>query len=298
MKRPPFLLRTVRLLRGLGVRSGLRACWLLVRKELARDADGPPRPMRIPDLAHPVWLREGTSDFEIMEQIFLRREYDCAEWPVHHAMIEGRYAELLAAGKVPVIVDCGANIGFASIWFAQRFPRAAVYAVEPEPGNVAMLRRNVSAHANVVPVEAAISDRVARVALRNPEDEPWSCQTEDDALGGVETVTIPDLLARSPNSAPLIVKVDIEGYETSLFRSNTGWTEETPLVVFEMHDWLFAWRGTGDAMLRCLTRRPRDYLVRGENIFAFAHPARLVSEPVELVPAEAALARAASGPVR
>jgi hypothetical protein len=25
-------------------------------------------------------------------------------------------------------------------------------------------------------------------------------------------------------------------------------------------------------MLRCLTRRRRDYLVRGENIFAFAHP--------------------------
>jgi FkbM family methyltransferase len=293
MTRTPFPLRLVRLLRGLGVRSGSRACWLLVRKELMRDRDGPPRSMRVPDVPQPIWLREGTSDFEIMEQIFLRREYDFAEWPAHHAMVEQAYAELLDAGKVPVIIDCGANIGLASIWFALRYPRAAVCAVEPEPGNFAMLRRNVAACANVTPIQAGISDRVTRVALRNPADEPWACQTEEDAQGGVETVTIADLLAETPNAAPLIVKVDIEGYETSLFRSNTAWAKETPLVVFEMHDWLFAWRGTGDAMLRCLTRQPRDYLVRGENIFTFAHPGPRVTERVELAPAEAPAASAA-----
>jgi FkbM family methyltransferase len=293
MKRTPFLLRAVRLLRGLGPRSGLRACHLLVRKELARDADGPPRRMRVPDVPHPIWLREGTSDFEIMEQIFLRREYDIAEWPAHHAMIEQAYAKVLRAGDVPVIVDCGANIGFASIWFALRYPRAIVYAVEPEPRNFAMLRRNVSGYANVVPVEAAISDRVARVSLRNPADEPWACQTEEDQQGDVATVTVADLLGRVPDSAPLIVKVDIEGYETSLFRSNTAWAAGTPLVVFEMHDWLFAWRGTGDAMLRCLTQRSRDYLVRGENIFSFAHPERRVTERVDLAPIDAATAPAA-----
>ncbi len=272
MKRQPFLLRTVRLVRGFGVGSGLRACWLLVRKELMRDRDGPPRSMRIPGMPQPIWLREGTSDFEIMEEIFLRREYDFAEWPSHHGAIEHAYADILDAGKVPVIVDCGANIGFASIWFARMFPRATIYAVEPEPRNCAMLRRNVAAYPNVMPIQAGISDRVTRLSLRNPQDEPWACQTEESESGGVATVTIPDLLARARNSVPLIVKVDIEGYETSLFRSNTAWTEQTPLVVFEMHDWLFHWRGTGDAMFRCLTRRRCDYLLRGENIFAFAHP--------------------------
>jgi FkbM family methyltransferase len=298
MKRTPLPLRTVRLLRGLGASSGLRACWLLVRKELMRDRDGPPRSMRVPAVPQPIWLREATSDFEIMEQIFLRREYDFAAWPAHHTMIEQTYAELLDAGKQPVIVDCGANIGFASIWFALRYPRALVYAIEPEPRNFAMLGRNTAPYANIMPIQAGISDRVTRVALRNPAGEPWACQTEEDAQGGVETVTIPDLLAASPMGAPLIIKVDIEGYETSLFRSNTAWAEETPLVVFEMHDWLFAWRGTGDAMLRCLTRRPRDYLVRGENIFSFAHPRPVVTEQVELAPAEAAAASAADGPVR
>jgi FkbM family methyltransferase len=298
MKRTPFLLRTVRLVRGLGLRSGLRACNLLVRKELMCGRGGPPSAMRVPGVAQPIWLREGTSDFEIMEQIFLRREYDFAHWPAHHAMIAEAYADILNAGQVPVIVDCGANIGFASIWFAQMFPGAKVYAVEPEPGNFAMLERNVAPYANVTPIRAGISDRVTRVSLRNPGDEPWACQTEENETGGTETVTIPDLLATLPNSAPLIVKIDIEGYETSLFRSNTAWADETPLVVFEMHDWLFAWRGTGDAMLRCLTRRPRDYLVRGENIFSFAHPQPQVGEEVEVIPLEVPVVPAAGGPAR
>jgi FkbM family methyltransferase len=272
MKRQPFPLRTVRLFRGLGARAGLRAFYLLVRKELARGAAGNPKPMRIRDVPHPVWLRESTSDFEIMEQIFLRREYDFAEWSSHHEMIRKTYDELLRDRKVPVIIDCGANIGYASIWFAIRYPQAIVYAVEPEPGNFAVLRRNASGYPNIVPIHAGVSDRVTKVSLRNPADEPWACQTEEDDQGSVETVTLPDLIDSRPNGAPLIVKVDIEGYETSLFRSNTGWAGRTPLVIFEMHDWLFHWRGTGHAMFRCLTEWRRDYLVRGENIFSFAHP--------------------------
>jgi len=273
MRREPFLRRSSRLLRRLGARSGLRACYLLARNKLpARDPNPPPRQMRIPQAPHAIWLRPGTSDFETMEQVFVHREYDFAMWPSHHAMIERTYAALLETGKLPVIVDCGANIGYTSIWFALRFPRAIVYAIEPEPQNFMMLCRNVSAYANVKPVQAGISDRVTRLSLRNPDGEPWACQTVDDEQGSVATVTVPDLLDRLPNCVPLIVKVDIEGYETSLFRSNTAWAAQTPLVVFEMHDWLFHWRGTGDAIFRCLTQRPRDYLMRGESVFSFAHP--------------------------
>jgi FkbM family methyltransferase len=271
-KKPPLPLRAVRLVRGLGARSGVRACYLLLRKELAPHSNGGPKRLRIPAVPHPIWLREATSDFDVMEQIFVRGEYDFGEWPSHHAAIDKVYAELLGNGKVPVIVDCGANIGYASIWFATRYPRAMIYAVEPEPNNFALLARNVAPYPNVTPIQAGISDRVTQISLYNPANEPWACQTQEDAHGPIATVTIPDLLARRPDGAPLIVKVDIEGHETVLFRSNTGWVESTPLVVFEMHDWLFHWRGTGDAMFRCLTQSRRDYLVRGENIFAFAHP--------------------------
>lgn len=296
-KKPLLASRAVSLLRGLGVRSGTRACYLLLRKERTRPSDRAPRELRVPGVPHPVWLREATDDLDMMERIFVRREYDFSEWTAHHAVIEMAYADCLARRNVPIIVDCGANIGCASIWFTLRYPEAVIYAVEPEPRKFAMLSRNVVDYRNIVPIQAAISDRATRISLRNPIDEPWARQTGEDAQGATAAVTISDLVAQRPNSVPLIVKVDIEGHETDLFRSNTAWAESTPLVVFEMHDWLFHWRGTGDAMLRCLTRRRRDYLVRGENIFAFAHPqsVRAVMPPDERAAAGDPSAPAARG---
>jgi hypothetical protein len=47
--------------------------------------------------------------------------------------------------------------------------------------------------------QAGISDRVTRLSLRNPDGEPWACQTVDDEQGLVATVTVPDLLDRLPN---------------------------------------------------------------------------------------------------
>jgi hypothetical protein len=73
MNREPFLRRSARLMRRLGARSGLRASYLLLRKQLAR-AYGPPKSMSVPQAPHPILLREGTSDFETMEQIFVHRE--------------------------------------------------------------------------------------------------------------------------------------------------------------------------------------------------------------------------------
>ena len=207
-----------------------------------------------------------------MEQVFVHRQYETSRWPEHHAALGRAYAQALADGKRPIIVDCGANVGYASIWFALKYPGAIVYAVEPEPQNFAVLESNVGPYENIVPIKAGVSDRETRLTLRSPDGASWSWQTvEDDARGDVEAVTIDGVLARRPDGIPLIVKVDIEGHEAQLFRSNLEWTAKTPLIMFEMHDWLFPWRGTGYAILRSLTQRPRDFLMQGETIFSFAH---------------------------
>jgi hypothetical protein len=44
----------------------------------------------------------------------------------------------------------------------------------------------------------------------------------------VRTVTVPGLLGREPDSVPLVIKIDIEGSEIEMFRSNLGWIEKTP----------------------------------------------------------------------
>lgn len=58
-----------------------------------------------------------------------------------------------------VVADLGANIGIFSILVASRFPRAMVYAVEPDKENCERLRRNIELNklTNVVVIEKAVS---------------------------------------------------------------------------------------------------------------------------------------------
>ena len=222
-------------------------------------------------VAYPISLRPATSDWDVLQQVFVAEEYDSAS-EVHETSLARFYEQALDQSEVPVIVDCGANIGVASVWYAQRFPQARIIAVEPEPENFRILMMNAAVYPNITPVQGGISDRQTRISLTNVGDAPWAWETrESDDSGEIATFTIPELLATVPRSRLMTVKIDIEGAEVELFRSNLEWSGWAPLIVFESHDRLFAWRGTFHAIAAALTHQPRDYIQKGENTFAFAH---------------------------
>jgi FkbM family methyltransferase len=257
---------------GLRVGPALYA-WAVARRHLPGTTAWRSRAQRfrLPGVAHALWLRPGTSDATVLFKIFVDQEYDVAAWPAHAAALQAAHDAALAAGHVPVVVDCGANVGLSAVWFARRFPRARVVAIEPQPENFALLARNAAPWGNIVPLHAAVSDRRTEVALVDACQGAAAWRTREQP-GGLATVTIDDALAAVPGGVPLVVKIDIEGAEADLFRSSTGWLERTPLVAVEMHDWMLPWQGTGHAVLSALVRSPRDYLQHGENMFAFARP--------------------------
>ncbi len=168
------------------------------------------------------------------------------------------------------MVDCGANIGLSAIWFAHRFPLARIVAIEPQAENFALLARNAASWGNIVPVQAAVLDRKTKVVLVDLH-ATYAWRTRE-APDGLPTVTIEEVIASVPAGVPLVVKVDIEGAEADVFASALDWLEPTRLVVVETHDWMLPWQGSGHAVLSALVRSPRDYLYRGENMFAFARP--------------------------
>ena len=254
-----------------GLGPGMNAYVLLALPRLTRSAAGKAKPMRIPDVPHPIWLRPATTDWYVMEQIFIDQGFSLSRWPEHERAICSDYERMLERGQTPVILDCGAHIGLAALWFAQRFPRARIFAVEPVPDNFELLRRNVSSQPNITPIQAAIWDRDTRLDLVNADGEPWAWAARESGSGEVQTVTVPDLLQREPNGLPLIVKIDIEGGEIELFRSNVEWVGQTPLIIFELHDWQGGWRGAGHSVFSCLSTHPRDYMQRADNMFSFAH---------------------------
>jgi hypothetical protein len=67
----------------------------------------------------------------------------------------------------------------------------------------------------------------------------------------------------------LIVKVDIEGGEEALFRSNIDWLDRTDLLIAETHDWLFPGQGTSRTLFSAIAGRNFEVIQKGEFISFF-----------------------------
>lgn len=198
-------------LNAFGTLSGLR---LFLRK---RRKSGMIR-LDVPGLEHPLHLRAGTSDLYMFEEVF----------------IDGEYA--IASELDPkLIIDVGANVGFASVYFANRYPKARIISIEPDPSNVEVLRRNIAPYRNVEAVQAAVWFESTTLGLDDRGDKS-GIQVRADATGGVRAMTIEEVLAMAGTPRIDILKLDIEGAEKELFEHDPSWLGNVGVLMIELHD--------------------------------------------------------------
>ena len=186
---------------------------------------GRPRELtaRDPGAKHRIHLRIKTSDISVYESVLLRQQY-AFELPF-----------------VPkVIVDAGANIGMASIYYAKKYPKARVIALEPEASNFAVLARNVKHYPNIVPIHAALwsADGVAFVrgseTAYNPSDKVGFRVRESEGMP-VRALTMRTLMSESKIECIDLLKIDVEGTEKRLFKQ-CNWMQRVRCLVIELHD--------------------------------------------------------------
>jgi FkbM family methyltransferase len=217
-------------------------------------------------------MRSHSSDASVVRQVFRAKEYDLDKFPQSHE-VDRAYRRILDAGKTPIVIDAGANMGASAVWFSRRFPDARVIAIEPEPGNAAICRRNIAGFPNVQLIEAALGGASGAVSL-SIGSEDWAYQTTRAESGdGVPLVTIPEIVAQVPNGQLFCAKIDIEGFESDVFASNVGWLDEVNVVMVEPHDWMLPGKGSSRAMQGALAARPFEVLISGENLIYVRLPA-------------------------
>jgi len=207
-----------------------------------------------------LFYRPAQSDLRTLWQTLGAREYDLEPFP-QWAAISRAYEQAIAAGRTPVIIDAGANIGGASIWFSTKFPQARVLAVEPEPANAELCRRNTGGR-NVQVFQAAIGAKPGTVALTNAE-QAWGVQTTRG--GDVPVLTVADLLSAVTDPQLLIAKIDIEGFEADLFSEATEWIDQATALIIEPHDWMLPGRRSS-AAFRSAVGPEFEMLISGENL--------------------------------
>jgi len=91
----------------------------------------------------------------------------------------------LAPYHIEYVVDAGANVGYATIFFQKIFSRSACFPVEPDAGNCGLLLENirVSHLENVFPVKAAhrrqIHGRTHPASNRSAQNGYRGCRSFD-----------------------------------------------------------------------------------------------------------------------
>ncbi|MES2244057.1 MAG: FkbM family methyltransferase [Pseudomonadota bacterium] len=238
---------------------------------------------RLNDRKSDIFLRSATSDWFTFDQIFIHEDYNLKALK-RYPEFEALYAKYAAEG-VPLILDLGANIGLSSVYFSHIWPSSKIVAVEPSEDNFRVLRENFGNNEQFEALLAGIASRTSKLALTDPSAEKNAFTTttlEEGVEGGISGVTVPDILARHPRSRgyfPFIVKIDIEGFESELFSDNTDWIDEFPVLIIEMHDWLFPGQGTSTNFLKTISQLDRDFVYLGENVFSIRNDRSLSSQP-------------------
>jgi FkbM family methyltransferase len=122
-------------------------------------------------------------------------------------------------GDSPSIVDLGANIGLATLWFKRQYPGARIVALEPDPDVFACLERNVRQNrlAGLELVnKAAWSEDATLRFVQDGADGGRAADPADARLADRRQVVEVQALAIEPFLAgrPIdFLKIDIEGAE-------------------------------------------------------------------------------------
>ncbi|WP_312281234.1 FkbM family methyltransferase [Oscillibacter sp.] len=169
-----------------------------------------------------IFLRENTSDFDIYQQLLLKNEYGYFD----------------VEGSVNTIVDLGANIGLASIYFAKKFPKAHIIAVEPDEENYKTLLMNIAPYPQITPFYGAIFEKDQKVSIVDVGIGTLGYQVQESLStnAGIVGMTMNTFFRTFQLEKIDILKMDIEGSERDLFKKDYGWLSHVDFLIIELHE--------------------------------------------------------------
>lgn len=184
------------------------ALWLPIRKKLGLHAN----PIRLDLNAFQrsffFWVKTSV-DMAVLREIFLDTEYD------------------VAVDEDPaVIFDLGSNSGASVAYFKLKYPAATIYAFEPNPDCLAVLKKNTEQFSGVSIFPYAVSDRNERRKFYVHPESSISASFRQRLSGHrpveVECKTLDTLMRELGTFHIDLLKFDIEGAEMEAFKRCMG----------------------------------------------------------------------------
>lgn len=173
-----------------------------------------------------IYLRNIASDKQIFQQIFLREELN-----VNFSTIPS------------VIVDGGANIGMATLYLKMKYPDANIFAIEPDDSNFQILKRNAKGLTSITCYKNALWYRPAFLEIINKDAGNESFIVNEvkgnNRIDILKGITLREIMEENKLFTIDLLKLDIEGSETGLFKSDyESWLSKVKNLLVETHNWI------------------------------------------------------------
>lgn len=143
----------------------------------------------------------------------------------------------------PYIIDAGAHIGLATLYFKKLYPTATVIAIEPHPKNFELLQRNVLENnlTGVTLVNAALASESGYKQLHADTEFEWhSTVSIFPGAWNATQKTEPLLVQAEPLQKFLtrrvdLLKMDIEGAEMEVLQAARKQLPQVKKIICEYH---------------------------------------------------------------
>jgi len=136
----------------------------------------------------------------------------------------------------PVIIDAGANIGLASIYWSNHFPLSEIYAYEADPMVYDILEQNLSNNncSNVTAINKAIWYEKGDLKFDSEGADAGKVSEQNSDSVEITAVSISEEIKRLNKQIDLL-KMDIEGAEVSIFENETDFLKSVENLFLEYH---------------------------------------------------------------
>jgi FkbM family methyltransferase len=230
--------------------------------------------IKIKNFSRPFRFRnDSVGDIGVIKQIFQNEDYNIFHFAQGKKLIE--YHNEKSKNLPSLIIDAGANIGASSVYFSSIYENSFIFAIEPEINNFNLLSFNTLG-LNVFNFNGAIDNKDGELFLEDPGLSDWGFRAQStykarNNLTKIKSIS-PNAILMHPltkKTNPLILKIDIEGGEDSLFKGDVNWINKFPLIIIELHDWMLPFAGSSQNFIKAISKHDFDFVYRGENIFLF-----------------------------
>ena len=180
----------------------------------------------------PTWPRRQPGLLVVDGKVLRYADFHSLYYQIRQLFGDNLYS-FMTDKKDPLILDCGAHVGLASLYFKDHYPAARIKAYEADAAIADLCRANASAFgfADIEVVHAAVWTHDRGVQFDHSNDDAGHV-VEGSAAQRVPSVRLKSILA---DTSVDFLKLDVEGAEFELFEDCADELARVSRMVIEVH---------------------------------------------------------------